>query len=567
MDRDTLAPSDRTLLVGLDAASWNYLDPLLQAGRLPTLRRLMDDGTWGTLRSTMPAQTPPAWASIVTGKNPGKHGIFDHLWRRPGSYEFSPPSARIRRGTPFWTRLNQQRLRVGLVNVPFSHPPDPVDGFVVCGFGTPPSAGDAIYPDDAAKIVEDEAGGYEPWLTNERFERVPPEERLRAERTHQSTQVRIAAHLADRYDVQVLAINLMLFDHANHYMPHMEQVEQALCDSDADLDILIRQFRPDNVLLISDHGSRRVHGTFLLNAWLRDQGYVVQSTRTPQEQQAALNWVLACWLRQVGGWSGSPERLARVLLRSVVPRLPQPLQARFWDAVETSVPFARQHVRFGEQVDHARSSVFPGASYTDLLYMNRHGRDPAGIVAADQAVAFRQELAERLAEIKIPETGQPLISQIYSPEELYSGPAVADAPDLVFDAYDAPYHVLSTYGRGATVDQARNRYFISDVRECGKHIRDGVFIFSGPAFGRGAATARPTVMDVAPTLLHLHGVPVPEDFDGQVLAEAFRAGFMAEHPVSFQQGDTSEEPSVGEAYTADEQEQLFRHLRALGYVE
>ncbi|HZD55089.1 MAG TPA: alkaline phosphatase family protein, partial [Anaerolineales bacterium] len=130
----------KTLLVGLDAACWEYLNPLVETGRMPTLGNLVSSGTWGKLHSTMPPWTPTAWSSIITGKNPGKHGVFDMLWRRPGTYEFILSNARTREGTPFWKRLNQHGIRVGLVNIPFTHPPDEVDGFVVSGFGTPSSA-------------------------------------------------------------------------------------------------------------------------------------------------------------------------------------------------------------------------------------------------------------------------------------------------------------------------------------------------------------------------------------------------------------------------------------------
>lgn len=88
-----MGKNKKTIVVGLDAACWDYLNPLLNAGHLPTLRSFMDAGIWGTLLSTMPPWTPAAWSSIVTGKNPGKHGIYDLLWRRPGSYEFIPINA------------------------------------------------------------------------------------------------------------------------------------------------------------------------------------------------------------------------------------------------------------------------------------------------------------------------------------------------------------------------------------------------------------------------------------------------------------------------------------------
>ena len=65
------------LLIGLDGATFDILDPLMQQGAMPVLRGLIGSGVRATLRSTVPALTPPAWTSLVTGRGPGSHGIFD----------------------------------------------------------------------------------------------------------------------------------------------------------------------------------------------------------------------------------------------------------------------------------------------------------------------------------------------------------------------------------------------------------------------------------------------------------------------------------------------------------
>ena len=76
----------RVLVIGLDGATWTNLLPLAERGDMPTLRRLMKEGSWGNLESTIPALTPPAWASLVTGTNPGKHGIYHFRHTPAGDY-------------------------------------------------------------------------------------------------------------------------------------------------------------------------------------------------------------------------------------------------------------------------------------------------------------------------------------------------------------------------------------------------------------------------------------------------------------------------------------------------
>lgn len=145
-----------------------------------------------------------------------------------------------------------------------------------------------------------------------------PREVLNAMIQHQEQQVQIAAELEDRYQVEILVINLMLLDQANHKMPNMEQVEQSICKSDSDLNYLLQTFKPDNVMLFSDHGSRRVRGTFLLHAWLRDQGYCVQVRHTPSERLDALNWLLAQWLQDRWQGSNGNNKVLRRALREIL---------------------------------------------------------------------------------------------------------------------------------------------------------------------------------------------------------------------------------------------------------
>lgn len=555
----------KTLLVGLDAACWAYLDPLLAAGRLPNLQQLMNDGTWGVLQSTLPAATPVAWASIITGKNPGKHGVFDMMWRRPGGYELAMTHAGVRRGTPFWRRLNAVGVRVGLVNIPFTYPPEPVDGFMLCGFGAAGATSNLAYPAELISQVESRFGRYEPIVPPHLFRSGDPEKLLAAEVAHQSHLVTLAIELARQYDVQTLAINLMLPDHANHKMPAMALVEQAICHSDSDVGRLIAEFQPDNVMLISDHGSRRLKGDFLLSAWLRDHGYATWQERGQTGRDDALNWVLMQWLQRHHGRAGVTEKATRRALRTVVPHLPASLAGRFWDKVEQGVPFARDHVRLSSQLDYGRSRLFFGNRASGVIYFNVTGREPSGTVSPAEREALAVELREKLGQITDPTTGRPLISGVYRREELYQGASAVNGPDLVLDGYDSPWNVSTPYRRQAKAEKASGRYLVAGRANYGWHSRDGVFAFAGVDFRKngGRAAQEYHVMDIPATLLQLYGVPIPDDYDGRVIGET-----LATQPaVTYQPGDAEVEVSSDGAYSAEETEEIMGHLRALGYVD
>ncbi|MFZ0544613.1 MAG: alkaline phosphatase family protein [Candidatus Promineifilaceae bacterium] len=554
----------KTLLVGLDAACWAYLDPLLDAGRMPNLQKLMNSGSWGVLQSTLPAATPVAWASIITGKNPGKHGVFDMMWHRPNSYELSLTHAGIRRGTPFWQRLNEQGIRVGIINAPFTHPPQPVEGFILCGFGTGKETTNLSYPADLLQQVESQFGPYDPIVNPTLYRNGEPAEVLAAEEAHQTGQVAIAIEMAKRYEVEVLVMNLMLPDHANHKMPVMSQVEQALCSSDADVGRLIEGFQPDNVMLISDHGSRRLKGDFLLSGWLRDHGYAKwQERKKAADRTAALNWVLNQWLEAAQGRSGLSEKLPRRLLRGILPYLPAKMADRFWNHLETAVPMALDHVHYTGKMAYKRSRLYFGNRSSGVIYLNVEGRDPDGIISPDERCAFAAEIKEQLENIPDPESGLPILSGVYTREALYTGPFAEYAPDLVLDGYSASWNICTPYRRQAKAEASFGPYLTACRDSYGWHSRDGIFAFAGKDFSGGHVTDDRHVMDVPATLLHLYGVPIPEDMDGRVMTETF----LSPREVTFQPGDKAEENLAGGAYSVGETEEILSHLRALGYVD
>ncbi len=557
----------RTLLVGLDAAGWEFINPLLERGELPALQNLMANGRWGTLASTMPALTPAAWSSIITGKNPGKHGIFDMTRRRPGRYDFAPVSAAARQGTPFWQRLNEAGIRVGLVNIPFTYPPDEVDGFVVCGFGAPGSVPNLAYPPAAMTWINKRSPDFEPAVLAELLRSGDHERIFAVETAHQSRFVEIALGLAERTPVDVLAINLMLLDHANHKMPDMARIERAIRRLDDDLAQLIDGFVPDVVLAISDHGSRRVKGDFLLHAWLRDEGCLVQAKRPSTEQAEALNWILHQWLAEARGLTGVIEKLSRRFWRGVVPRLPADLADKFWARVEAAIPFARDEVMFGDKLDVAQTRIYPGAAYSGLIYVNRQGREPRGIVPETEEAALLAQIRDKLLKLTDPDDGAPLFSQVYLGADIHDGRLAEWGPGLVIDFYDSAWNIQTSLRRGTQVEQARGRYFVANTKDFGHHGRDGIFAFAGPMFGRGTLAEPGTLMDVPATLLHLYDVPIPEDWDGRSLTELMTPGFLADHPPQTQPGDSETAVLTEDDYSAAETDQIFDHLRALGYVD
>lgn len=557
----------KTLLVGLDAACWSFLDPLLQAGRLPNLSSLMASGTSGKLISTMPAWTPTAWSSIVTGKNPGKHGIFDMNWLRPGTYQTMLINSKVRLGTPFWKRLNDGAVRVGLVNVPFSHPFDPVDGFAVAGFGAPNAAEDIVYPPELFPWIEENIGHYEPWLRFDGKQKITPQARVAADIRHQATQVKIAAQLAEKQQVDVLVINLMVPDHANHFLPDMEGIGDAIAKTDEHLGELIASFKPDNIMVFSDHGSHRNKGDFLLHAWLIDQGYCAHVKRSPEERLQALNWILHTWLTSRWKLPGAAEKAVRSIARRLVTMLPDSRLNGFWKILEHDLPSAKYVYQHGEELDYSRSKVFVASSRSCSLYINQVGKYPDGIVPPEERQKLIDELRAKLLKVTDPETGKPLFANVHAAENIYTGPARDYAPDIVIDYYDSDWNIMAAFHRGLKVIQTRHRYFADNKRTFGHHSKDGIYVFSGIDFVSDPGGCESAMMDIPATLLYLYNIPIPDDYDGQVLADSIRPALLNSQKITRQPGDGDLSIPEGMAYSSEESDELIERLKALGYMD
>lgn len=150
----------RVFLLGLDGATFTLLRPWADEGHLPTLARLMAGGAKGNLRSTIPPTTPVAWTSMVTGVYPGKHGVFGFFRARPGRYDPEAVSSSDRRRPAIWNLLGCAGLRSIVVDVPFTYPPEAIDGIMIAGMGTPDVASEFVHPPPLREAIVREFGPY-----------------------------------------------------------------------------------------------------------------------------------------------------------------------------------------------------------------------------------------------------------------------------------------------------------------------------------------------------------------------------------------------------------------------
>jgi predicted AlkP superfamily phosphohydrolase/phosphomutase len=218
-------------------------------------------------------------------------------------------------------------------------------------------------------------------------------------------------------------------------------------------------------------------------------------------------------------------------------------------------------VRFGG-IDWSGTRAF-GDNTRSCVWLNLEGRDPGGIVRAEDRATLVEELREVLLAL-VDETGAPVVEAVHTPEEQYVGPYVDRAPDLQIDwRYDRPVGGLRYEGRlGHAVSRGSSRGFMHGLS--GAHRPLGVLMVHGPRFAQGVRLDGVGLEDLSPTILHLLGAPVPEDVDGRVVVEAL-AEPHASRPVTFvASADRGEIADVG--YSEREAAEMEERLSALGYL-
>ncbi|MDQ4064971.1 MAG: alkaline phosphatase family protein, partial [Actinomycetota bacterium] len=129
--------TDRAVVIGLDGAAWHLVDDLIDNGVMPRLRALKERGAHGTLLSTVPTYTPPAWTSAATGVNPGRHGIYGFVGGHAQSEHQELMHAGKVRAATVWEMANVQALRAGIFHLPLTYPAQQLDGWMVSGMMTP----------------------------------------------------------------------------------------------------------------------------------------------------------------------------------------------------------------------------------------------------------------------------------------------------------------------------------------------------------------------------------------------------------------------------------------------
>jgi predicted AlkP superfamily phosphohydrolase/phosphomutase len=527
----------KTVLIGLDGATYSILDPLIAQGLMPNLDRLMQRGARAILRSTNHPLTPPAWTALMTGRTPGSHGIYDFIRVDQGgqtpSYTLAN-SADVRSET-IWSIASRHGKRVTTLNFPLMFPAPDINGFVIPGYVPWSYLGRAVRPRDLYKRMKDKG------LFNAREMSTDWEHERKAVQGLAEDELDewVRFHIVrERHWFEILMMLMrdepcdltgMLFDgvdriqHLCYHLldprtadqfdsPKAKETRQLCLQYFGDLDGYIAEILavagPEaRIVVASDHGFTRAGDTiFYVNTWLEQNGYL--------------------------RWADGVE------------------------ADESGRLGLNQNDELGRLFDWSATQAFAFTSSSNGIYIRKAAAPGMPGVAPDEYAAFRDRLKAALLAYKNPETGEPVVTNVLMADDAFPGINSDKAPDLTLVLSD--YGFQSVLRSKSPLQRRRSPY--------GTHHPDGIFMAAGPGTRSGRIADRLSICDVAATVLYDLDLEIPEDMEGVVPRAAFDDAYLAQNPVRFGAAAMPTEAGSGEQLPPEAEAEIRERLKALGYI-
>jgi len=439
----------RVVVIGLDGTPYTFFQKAMAAGHMPNLARLVEEGSLRRINSVYPTVSSVAWSSFMTGRNPGKHNIYGFIDRQLGTYKTYIPTSRTMKADTLWEILSRAGKQVIVVNVPVTYPPRPVNGILVGGFLSP-NVDKAVYPPEKATLLKQL--GYivdaDPWAARQSKDRALAEVNAAFD-----ARVKTMFHLMDVEPWDFFQMHVMETDRLYHFLWQQMEMDDPVYAPRfmafiGKIDDMLGQVRErldgdTTLVMLSDHGFCTIKKEVYVNYWLEGRG----------------------WLKFEDGVPRDKRKLENI---------------------------SAQAQAF---------SLDPGR-----IFIHLKGREPRGSVApGTEYEALRDEIAAAAQALTDPDTGEPMIQKVLRREEIYSGPHLDQAADLILVPFDG-YDLKGPMGKEALTFKGDELVGMHTYDDAALYVQ-GNELVQGPIW----------VADPMPTILALMDVPVPADVDGRSL--------------------------------------------------
>lgn len=274
----------KVIVVGLDGATLDLMGPWMDQGKLPTFDRLRKQGVSGRLRSTIPHYSAPAWVSIVTGVNPGTHGIYDFF--RTDSFGKRLVSTTYRKSPAIWNILTEAGKTSVIVNVPGSYPPEKINGVMISGLLTPSEKSEFTYPKSLKQeLTPEKLGAFE--LEQIAVDDIPknlaarhaPAKVIDMVNASTVSHATVTRNLLRTRDWDFAMVVFRGTDDAQHYFwGNNERILSCYQKADECVGQFMNDYPEAVFILVSDHGFGKAEKFLYVNNLLYNAGYLQAHT-------------------------------------------------------------------------------------------------------------------------------------------------------------------------------------------------------------------------------------------------------------------------------------------------
>lgn len=516
-----------TVVLGLDGAAFDLIQPWIDDETLPTFARLVDEGAATDMQSCPPPVTCPNWQCYATGTNPGKLGVFwwEHVDAVSQSIESTSASHQFD-GRHYWHYLDGKSA---VINLPTSYPPpDDINGVHISGGPGAEQSGYTMPADLEDDLSETYNYAVHPENLGNLSVQKPDSECVGEVYNLIETRFDVLEDYVKAGEFEFIHLTVFYINVLQHFYWDNDVVREAWKRIDKRIANLLEQENLDTLFVMSDHGSNEIEISFLVNAWLEREGYLTTTT--------GINDVLY----RLGF---TRERVRPIIaslgiewwLRRLLPR-----------HIQTLLPDSKGSVTEGAKEDIIN---------WDTSVALASGQGPLYVLSEDpvEHERIRDELLARLDGLEY--DGKQIIEAAVPAEEVYNGPYINRAPDIVLR--QAPgVHIEGAVGRERDPFETPSYWR-------GENKETGLFLAYGPDIDPAADLPEMHILDIAPTVLHLRATPIPSNLDGKVRTDLFvdQSDPATREPRTQAPADMSVDADTG---TVSE---VSDRLRNLGYLQ
>lgn len=484
---------NRLIAIGLDSATLDVILPLVKDGLLPTFKKLIQEGAYGVLESTIPPITPCAWETAMTGVNPGRHNIFD-FFSYPANYQVEVLTSKDRAALAVWDYLAHFGKKSIVFNYPMGYPPPKIEGIFISGMNTPGVNTNFTFPQAIKKEILKKVPDYKIDVLGDHIIN-GRDDLYFAEIKHLTeTHFRAASYLLKKYPWDLSLIFFTELDRVHHYFfrdqNRLREYYQLL---DVLLKKLLTSYKKTTLLVFSDHGSAALSRDVFIEEFLVDWGLLAfRKTAKGLFSRIISNLI----------WKARSFVYKLSLAEMIIKLLP----GRFFQVLVKLSSSREENVG---NINWTKTKVYFSVPSSQGLKVNLRGREEQGIVAKEEYDLVRNYVIKKLLVLKDPSNGRKVIKNVYKRENIYDGPYIENAQDLIIET-DSMYHLQKGIGRGKFGLASE-----AGVPKSAEHSREGMFVFYGEKITPGKKE-KLKLVDIAAYILYILNLPIPSGIEGKI---------------------------------------------------